>query len=196
LPYGYAAPIRVAREENTMTNEDGLSTFLRLRPRLLAIARRMLGCAAAAEDIVQDVWVRWQTTDRTVVRDPGAYLATATTRMAINVMQSAHARRETCVDSLPDPVDTGANPAAGAERSDGLDHAQALLRETLSPTERAAFVLREAFELAYRDIADVLRLQEANARQVVTRARQRLANRRHIRALARHNGSPYPVTGS
>ena len=73
--------------------DDGLSTFLRVRPRLFGIAYRMLGSAAEAEDIVQDVWVRWQTADRSVVRDAAALLATTTTRLAINVMQSARSRR-------------------------------------------------------------------------------------------------------
>src|SRR5262245_52665974 len=86
--------------------DDGLSAFLSVRPRLFAIAYRMLGSAAEAEDVVQDVWVRWQTADRSVVRDAAAFLATTATRLAINVMQSARARRETCVESwLPEPVD-------------------------------------------------------------------------------------------
>src|SRR5262245_37828822 len=97
--------------------DDGLTTFLRVRPRLLGIARRMLGCAAAAEDVVQDVWLRWQATDHRVVRDPAAFLATATSRMAINVIQSARSRRETCAgESLPEPVDTSADPRVEAER--------------------------------------------------------------------------------
>jgi RNA polymerase sigma-70 factor (ECF subfamily) len=159
--------------------EDGLSAFLNVRPRLLGTAYRMLGCAAAAEDIVQDVWIRWQTTDRSVVRDPAAFLVTTATRLAINVMQSARARRETYVASmLPEPIDTSAGPAAGAERAEALDGALLMLLETLTPRERAAFILREGFEFPYRDIANMLRLQEANARQVVARARHRVANRR------------------
>jgi len=159
--------------------DDRLSTFMRLRPRLLTIARRMLGCASTAEDIVQDVWVRWQATDHSAVRDPGAFLATATSRMAINVMQSARSRRETCAGPwMPEPVDASADPRVDVERGQALASGVALLHETLSPTERAAFVLREAFELPYRDIAKALQLAEANARQIVTRARQRLAARR------------------
>src|SRR5262245_23036497 len=90
-----------SREEqnNTGTCDDGLSAFLRMRPRLFEIAYPMLGSPAEAEDIVQDVWVRWQTTDRSVVRDAAAFLATTATRLAINVMQSARARRETYVGS-------------------------------------------------------------------------------------------------
>lgn len=159
--------------------DDGLSAFLSARPRLFGIAYRMLGSAAEAEDIVQDVWIRWQTTDRRPVCNPLAFLVTATTRLAINVLQSAHARRETDVGpSLPEPVDTSADPALGAERGEALNLAVLLLLERLSPTERAAYVLREAFNHPYRQIADILRVEEANARQLVTRAREHVSGRR------------------
>ena len=159
--------------------DDGLSAFLSVRPRLFGIAYRMLRSAAEAEDVVQDAWVRWQTTDRRVVRDAAAFLATTTTRLAINVVQSARSRRETYVGPwLPEPLDTTHDPAVGAERGEALQFAVLLLMEKLSPTERAAYVLREAFGHAYREIADILRLEEANARQLVTRARQHLADRR------------------
>jgi RNA polymerase sigma factor (sigma-70 family) len=168
-----------AGERKTRTCDDGLSAFMSARPRLFAIAYRMLGSAAEAEDIVQDVWVRWQTTDRSLVRDAAAFLSTTTTRLAINVMQSARSRREARVGPwLPEPVDTSADPAVGAERAEGLEAGILLLLERLSPTERAAYILREAFDYAYRDIANVLRLEEANARQVVTRARQHVASDR------------------
>ena len=170
---------RGAAENRTITYDDGLSAFMSVRPRLFGIAYRMLGSSSEAEDIVQDVWVRWQTTDRSVVRDPAAFLATTATRLAINVKQSARSRRETSVgSSLPEPVDTSADPAWGAERREALNLALLMLLELLSPTERAAYILREAFEYAYRDIANALRLQEPNARQLVTRARQHLAQGR------------------
>jgi RNA polymerase sigma-70 factor (ECF subfamily) len=154
-----------------------------VRPRLFGIAYRMLGSAAEAEDIVQDVWVRWQMADRSVVRDAAAFLATTTTRLAINVMQSAHSRRETCVGPwLPEPVDAGADPRLEAERGQALASAVVLLLEKLTPTERAAYILREAFDYSYREIAHVLRLEEANARQVVTRARQHVTNGRRMSA--------------
>ena len=165
--------------------DGGLSAFLSVRPRLLGIAYRMLGSAADAEDIVQDVWVRWQTTDRSVVRDAAAFLATVATRLAINVMQSARSRRETYAGpSLPEPVDTSAGPGSGAELGEALELGVLILLEKLSPAERAAYILREAFDYAYRDIADTLRLQEANARQLVTRARQHVANGRRRQANA------------
>jgi len=169
--------------EGKGTYDDGLPAFMRVRPRLFGIAYRMLGSAAEAEDIVQDVWVRWQTADRRLVRDAAAFLATTTTRLAINVRQSARSRRETYVGRwLPEPVDTSADPGLGAERGEALELGVVQLLKKLSPTERAAYILREAFDYTYRDIASVLRLAEANARQVVTRARQHVASGRRIPA--------------
>jgi RNA polymerase sigma factor (sigma-70 family) len=169
---------------------DGLSTFLSVRPRLFGIAYRMLGSAAEAEDVVQDVWVRWQTTDRRVVRDAAAFLVTTTTRLAINVMQSARSRRETAVGSwLSEPVDPSPDPPCEAERGEALGLAVLILLERLSPTERAAYVLREAFGYVYREIGNALGIEEANARQVVTRARKHLAHGRSMPASStEHRG--------
>ena len=165
----------------TRTRDDGLSAFMSVRPRLFGIAYRMLGSAAEAEDVVQDVWLRWQATDRRVVRDAAAFLVTTATRLAINVMQSARARRETCVGPWqPEPVDTSGDPWLAAEQGQALACGVRVLLEKLTPTERAAYILREAFDYGYRDIANVLRLAEANARQVVTRARQHMSSSRTI----------------
>jgi RNA polymerase sigma-70 factor (ECF subfamily) len=159
--------------------DDGLSVFLSARPRLFGIAYRMLGSAAEAEDIVQDVWIRWQTTDRRPVCNPVAFLVTATTRLAINVLQSARARREADVGpTLPEPVDPSPDPGLGAERGEALNLAVLRLLERLPPSERAAFVLRQAFDYPYRRIASILRIEEANARQLVTRAREHVAGGR------------------
>ena len=163
--------------------DDGLSVFLSVRPRLFGIAYQMLGSAAEADDVVQNVWIRWQTADRSVVRNAAAFLVTTATRVALNVMQSARSRRETSGGSwLPEPVDTRADPPLKAERGQALASGMLLLLERLTPTERAAYVLREAFDYPYREIANILRLTEANARQVVTRARQHLANGRRMAA--------------
>src|SRR5882757_559408 len=160
-------------------HDDGLLAFTEVRPRLFGIAYRMLGSAAEAEDIVQDVWLRWQATNRSVVENPPAFLATTTTRMCINFSQSAQSRRETYVGPwLPEPVDTSSDPALGAERSEALGLAILLLLEKLSPTERAAYVLREAFDYSHRQIAEVLQMEEANARQLVSRARKHIADGR------------------
>jgi RNA polymerase sigma factor (sigma-70 family) len=158
-------------------SDADIAVFQSIRPRLFGIAYRMLGSASDADDVVQDAWMRWQGTDRNNIRQPAAFLATATTRLAINVTQSARARRETCFDScLHEPVDTGADPAQGAERGEALELAARMLLEKLSPPERACYVLREAFDYPYRQIATVLDLSEAHARQLVARARTHLAS--------------------
>jgi RNA polymerase sigma-70 factor (TIGR02957 family) len=160
-------------------HDEALSEFFKVRPRLFGIAYRILGSAAEAEDIVQDTWLRWQATNRSMVLNPPAFLATTTTRLAINLAQSARSLRETYVGPwLPEPVDTGTDPHLGAERGQALEFAVLLLLEKLSPTERAAYVLREAFDYPYRQIADILQIEEANTRQLVTRARQHIADGR------------------
>src|SRR5258708_34135156 len=116
----------------------------------------MFGSAAEAEDIVQVVSLRWQATNRSVVDIPPALLATTTTRMCINFSQSAQSRRETYVGPwLPEPVDTSSDPALGAERGEALGLAILLLLEKLTPTERAAYVLREAFDYSHREISHI-----------------------------------------
>jgi RNA polymerase sigma-70 factor (TIGR02957 family) len=163
----------------TVANDDGVSVFESVRPRLFGIAYRMLGSAAEAEDIVQDAWLRWQGTDRSAVIDPPAFLATATTRLAITFAQSARARRETYIGPwLPEPIDTSEDPRLGAERAEALEFAVLLLLEKLSPTERAAYVLREAFDYSYDQIAYTVRSTEANARQLVARARKHISDGR------------------
>ncbi len=160
-------------------HDDGLSAFVPVRPRLFGIAYRMLGSAAEAEDIVQDVWVRWQSTNRRTVENPPAFLATTTTRLCINLAQSAHSRRETYIGTwLPEPVDTSGDPGLGVERGEALRLAVLLLLEKLSRTERAAYVLREAFDYSYRQIAGILQMEEANARQLVSRARKHIEDGR------------------
>ena len=152
------------RDAETVEHDDGLSAFAGVRPRLFGIAYRMLGSAAEAEDVVQDVWLRWQSTNRKAVENPPAYLATTTTRLCINVAQSAHTRRETYIGTwLPEPVDTSGDPTVGAERGEALKLAVLMLLEKLSPTERAAYVLREAFDYSYHQIADILQAEEANS---------------------------------
>ncbi len=164
-------------------HDDGLDAFALVRPRLFGIAYRMLGSAAEAEDIVQDVWLRWQCANRHAVENPPAFLATTTTRLCINLLQSAQSRHETYVGTwLPEPVDTSSDPRLGAERGEALQLAVLLLLEKLSPTERAAYVLREAFDYSYRQIADILQLEEANTRQLVSRARKHIADGRRTPA--------------
>ena len=158
---------------------DALAVFQAVRGRLFGIAYRMLGSASEAEDIVQEAWLRWQGTDRTVVHDAPAFLATATTRLAINALQSARSRRETYIGPwLPEPVDTSADPTLGAERAEALGFAVLVMLERLTPTERAAYVLREAFAYPYEQICEIVQVSEAAARQLVSRARKHLTGER------------------
>ena len=162
-----------------------VASFEAVRPRLFGIAYRTLESVADADDVVQDTWIRWQRTDRDEVRDAAAFLATTTKRLALNVAQSARVRRETSIDpSDLEPVDVQGDPTAGAERREALEVAVRTLMEKLSASERAAYLLREAFDYPYRRISDVLATSEANARQLVTRARLRLASepRRQVSA--------------
>ncbi|MFF8572590.1 RNA polymerase sigma-70 factor [Streptomyces sp. NPDC015408] len=155
---------------------EAVSVFVELRPRLFGIAYRVLGSAVEAEDVVQEVWLRWQRTDRTLVISPVAFLSSTTTRLAINVAQSARVRRETYIGPwLPEPVDTSNDPEVGAERGEALELALLLVLQRLAPTERAAYVLREAFHYAYPDIARILGLSPVNVRKIVSRARKHLA---------------------
>lgn len=159
--------------------DEAARVFGRVRSRLFGIAYRMLGSVTEAEDIVQDAWVRWQGADRGRVRNADAFLATTVTRLAINAAQSARARRETYVGPwLPEPVDTSADPQLGAERAAALEFAVLVLLERLSPTERAAYVLREAFDYPYPRIAEIIDVSEPAARQLVSRARKHLTDHR------------------
>ncbi|GAA2704763.1 RNA polymerase sigma-70 factor [Actinoplanes palleronii] len=159
--------------------EEAARIFTGVRPRLFGIAYRMLSSAGEAEDLVQDVWLRWQGYDRSTVTNPAAFLATTTTRMAINVLQSARVRRETYIGPwLPEPVDTSADPYLGAERGEALEFAALLLMERLTPSERAAYVLREAFDYPYGQIAEILQSTEPAVRQLVSRARKHVAGER------------------
>ena len=158
---------------------EGAADFESVRSRLFGIAYQMLGRAADAEDVVQDVWVCWQGADRARVRDRVAFLVTVTTRVALNAATSARARREVSASGwLPERVVASVDPALEAERGEALVFAVQLLLERLSPVERAVYVLREAFEHPFRDIAELLKLSEANTRQLAHRARGRLTVQR------------------
>ncbi|SDL91319.1 RNA polymerase sigma factor SigJ [Microbacterium azadirachtae] len=160
-------------------DHSGVGAFLRSRPRLFGIAYRMLGSVAEAEDVVQEAWMRWQAYDRQSVREPEAFLATTTTRLAMNELQSARARRETYIGPwLPEPIDTDADPELVAERSETLRFAILILLERLTPAERAAYVLHEAFGYPYRQIAEVISTTEDAARQLASRARRRITAER------------------
>jgi RNA polymerase sigma-70 factor (ECF subfamily) len=164
---------------NSGVLEPAVEFFDASRSRLFGIAYRMLGSVAEAEDIVQEAWMRWQQTDRTVVRNPGGFLTTVTTRLAINSAESARTKRERYVGPwLPEPVATDADPSLGAEKAEALESAVLLLLEKVPPRERAAYVLREAFDYPYAQIAEVLETTEANVRQMVSRGRKHLRSHR------------------
>ncbi|WP_046498960.1 RNA polymerase sigma-70 factor [Streptomyces odonnellii] len=161
--------------DDTDALDRATKEFLAARPRLFGIAYRVLGSSVEAEDIVQEAWLRWHSTDRANIVEPAAFLTTVTTRLAINFAQSARMRRESYIGPwLPDPVDTGVDPHMGAERAEALELAVLFLMEKLNPVERAAYVLREAFDYPYGQIAEILETSEANARQLVSRARKHL----------------------
>jgi RNA polymerase sigma factor (sigma-70 family) len=155
------------------------SVFMAHRPKIFGIAYRMLHNVADAEDLVQDVWLRWQNCNRDVVREPAAFLAVTTTRLAINALQSARARHETSIGDWPqDQPSALAEPGLEAERADALARAVQLMLVKLSPAERAAFILREAFDYPYERVAAIVFVSEASARQLVSRARKRLSSDR------------------
>ncbi|MGW1809990.1 RNA polymerase sigma-70 factor [Streptomyces sp. NPDC002078] len=166
-------------DDGTGSLDRATRDFMAARPQLFGIAYRVLGSAVEAEDIVQEAWLRWQNTDRSGIHEPAAFLATVTARLAINFAQSARVRRESYTGPwLPEPVDTSVDPQLGAERAEALDLAVLFLLEKLNPVERAAYVLREAFDYPYKRIAEILETSVANTRQLVTRARKRLAAER------------------
>ncbi|MCD2498589.1 RNA polymerase sigma-70 factor [Microbacterium nymphoidis] len=157
--------------------DEAVRLFAEQRGRLFGIAYRMLGTVSDAEDLVQETWIRWQNTDRGQVEEPAAFLATVITRLSINVLQSARVKRETYIGPwLPEPVSTQADPTLGAERAEALQFAILLLLEKLTPTERAAYILREAFDYPYPRIAEVISSSVVSARQLVSRARTHLAS--------------------
>jgi RNA polymerase sigma-70 factor (ECF subfamily) len=153
--------------------------FAEQRPVLIATAYRILGSATDAEDVVQDAWLRWSTVDQSSVDDPRAYLVTVTTRLAIDRLRRARTRRETYVGSwLPEPISTGPDVAERAELADSVELALLVVLETLSPLERAVFVLREAFGLPFTEIGGIIGRTEATTRQLAHRAREHVQARR------------------
>ncbi|MCX5054838.1 RNA polymerase sigma-70 factor [Streptomyces sp. NBC_00474] len=152
------------------------------RPRLFGLAYRMLGSADEAEDAVQDAYLRFSGADRTGIEYPAAWLAKVVTNLCLTRLTSARARREQYVGPwLPEPVVTSdgtPGPLESAEQRDAVSMAVLVLLERLSPTERAVYVLREAFGYGHREIAGVLDLTEANCRQLYRRAVQRVGEDR------------------
>ncbi|TDC46502.1 RNA polymerase sigma-70 factor [Actinomadura sp. KC345] len=149
------------------------------RNLLFAVAYRMLGTAADAEDAVQDAWLRWSAADRSDVADPKAYLVRITSNVALDRLRSARAKRETYVGPwLPEPMLTAPDVAEDVEMSESVSMAMLVVLETLSPLERAVFVLKEVFGYPFAEIAKALDRTEASVRQLGTRARKHVEARR------------------
>ncbi|MFG2143344.1 RNA polymerase sigma-70 factor [Streptomyces sp. NPDC048696] len=156
---------------------DRAVEFERYRPLLLGLAYRFLGSMWDAEDVVQDAYLRWRGVDHEEIREPRAFLIKVVSRLALDQLRSARVTREAYTGPwLPEPVATDAlGPMDTAELRDTVAFATAHLMERLTPPERAVFVLREAFELSYEEIADILGATVANCRQMFRRAGQHLA---------------------
>ncbi|MFL6239586.1 MAG: RNA polymerase sigma-70 factor [Actinomycetes bacterium] len=164
--------------------------FVALKPKLFGIAYRMLGSVSDAEDVVQEAYLRWQGADTTEVRSAEAFLTTVVVRLSLDELRSARARRESYVGPwLPEPllVDER-DPAAAAELADSLSMAFLVVLESLSPVERAAFLLHEVFGYEYDDIAAMLDKQPAACRQLVSRAKRNVGDRRQRYDADRRRG--------
>jgi RNA polymerase sigma-70 factor (ECF subfamily) len=161
--------------------------FVRLRPRLRGIAYRMLGSAADADEVVQDAWLRWHETDAAAVDNAEAWLVSVATRLAIDRLRAAKARREDYVGTwLPEPIltESPASPEQMLERADDVSIAFLMVLERLTPEARAAFLLREIFEADYGEIATALGKSEAAVRQIVHRSRVQLKDGRARQSVA------------
>ncbi|MFF0156805.1 RNA polymerase sigma-70 factor [Streptomyces sp. NPDC005263] len=159
--------------------DPATETFVAHRNLLFTVAYEMLGSAADAEDVLQETWLRWVKVDLGEVRDQRAYLVRITTRQALNRLRSLSRRKESYVGQwLPEPLLTAPDVAEDVELAESVSMALMLVLETLSPTERAVFVLREAFDVSYEEIAAAVDKSPAAVRQIAHRARRHVEARR------------------
>ncbi|MFE2601993.1 RNA polymerase sigma factor SigJ [Streptomyces mirabilis] len=153
--------------------------FVVHRSLLFTVAYEMLGSSADAEDVLQESWLRWADVDRAQVRDPRAYLVRTVTRQALNRLRTLSRSREEYVGEwLPEPLLTSPDVAEDIELAENVSIAMLTVLETLGPTERAVFVLREVFEVPYGEIAEAVGKSAAAVRQIARRAREHVAARR------------------
>ncbi len=153
--------------------------FVTHRGLLFTVAYEMLGSAVDAEDVVQDAWLKWMRVDQAEVRDPRAYLVRIVTRTALDQLRKVARRREEYVGPwLPEPLLTSPDVAADVELADSLSMAMLLVLETLTPTQRAVFVLHEVFDLGYDELAEAVGKSPDAVRQIAHRARAHVAERR------------------
>ncbi|MEV0721892.1 RNA polymerase sigma-70 factor [Micromonospora purpureochromogenes] len=159
--------------------DPATETFVALRNLLFTVAYEILGSAADAEDVLQETWLRWVKVDLDQVRDQRAYLIRITTRQSLNRLRTMQRRKEAYVGPwLPEPLLTPPDTAEDVELAESVSMALMLVLETLSPTERAVFVLREAFEVSYDEIAAAVGKSPAAVRQIAHRARRHVDARR------------------
>ena len=149
------------------------------RRLLFGVAYRMTGSVADAEDLVQEAWLRWSAVDADTVDNPRAYLVRTITNLSLNELTSARARRETYVGPwLPEPLLTTADASQEAEMAESISQAMLVVLETLTPTERAVFLLHDVFGYSHTEISSIVDKSEAAVRQTATRARAHVAARR------------------
>ena len=162
--------------------DDPYVTHRRL---LFTVAYEMLGSAVDAEDVLQETWLKWHRADRAEVRDPRAYLVRIVTRTSLDRLRAVARRREEYVGPwLPEPLLTSPDVAEDLELADSLSTAMLLVLETLTPTERAVFLLRDVFDLGYGELAEAVGKSEVAVRQIAHRARGRVAERRPRKAAS------------
>jgi RNA polymerase sigma factor (sigma-70 family) len=158
---------------------DAVGVFEEHRGLLVAVAYRILGSVTDAEDAVQEAYLRWSGVEHAEIRDPRAFLVRITTRLAIDRLRRARTRRESYVGPwLPEPVLTRQDPSEEVAMAESVSMAMLVVLETLSPLERAVFVLREAFGMPHAEIAEVLGRREDAVRQLARRAREHVHERR------------------
>jgi RNA polymerase sigma-70 factor (TIGR02957 family) len=159
--------------------DPATEAFVAHRNLLFTVAYEMLGSAADAEDVLQETWLRWSGVDLGIVRDQRAYLVQVTTRQALSRLRTLGRRKESYIGPwLPEPLLTAPDVAEDVELADSVSMAMLLVLETLTPTERAVFVLREVFDLAYDEVAGAVGKSPAAVRQIAHRARAHVAARR------------------
>jgi RNA polymerase sigma-70 factor (TIGR02957 family) len=158
---------------------DATSVFAEHRDVLFTVAYEMLGSAADAEDVLQETWLRWANVDHNTVHNARAYLARAVARMSLNRLRTLKRQREEYIGPwLPEPVATDRTIADDVELADSVSLAMLIVLESLSPTERAVFVMRDVFGFDYGDIADAIDKSQAAVRQIAHRAREHVRERR------------------
>jgi RNA polymerase sigma-70 factor (ECF subfamily) len=175
----HGAPDDRGRDSHGGGPDPATEAFLAHRNLLFTVAYEMLGSAADAEDVLQETWLRWAGVDLGAVRDQRAYLVRITTRQALGRLRTLGRRKESYVGTwLPEPLLTAPDLAEDVELAESVSMAMLLVLETLAPTERAIFVLREVFDLGYDEIAEAVGKSPAAIRQIAHRARSHVAERR------------------